>query len=258
MRFNDYILLIKIKIKINPRSLKNLENICEVLYKLHPSVLDYLVDMQRRLGSVLGWNDLKNLTFEKRELLTSFTTCKNDDNDNDDKQEDNFCCNHDKYSSLIFEDLLKTKDLTQLTEEDKDELIFEDLLKTKDLTQLTEEDKDELIYSTKKDELRGYKYRLLRKYIQLDTDEYIPIKIYVEVEDPVIGRKVRELVRALETTGAPEQFYLNKIEIDEKAYFAEGYGLTMNEEQRKKSDKLFWGEDVEGLKALLEKEKLYP
>ena len=235
------------KIEINPRSLKNLENICEVLYKLHPSVLDYLVDMQRRLGSVLGWNDLKNLTFEKRELLTSFTTCKNDDNDNDDKQEDNFCCNHDKYSSLIFEDLLKTKDLTQLTEEDKDELIFEDLLKTKDLTQLTEEDKDELIfedllktkdltqlteedkdeliYSTKKDELRGYKYRLLRKYIQLDTDEYIPIKIYVEVEDPVIGRKVRELVRALETTGAPEQFYLNKIEIDEKAYFAEGYGL---------------------------------
>ena len=229
------------KIEINPRSLKNLENICEVLYKLHPSVLDYLVDMQRRLGSVLGWNDLKNLTFEQRELLTSFTTCKNDDNDNDDndnddKQEDNFCCNHDKYSSLIFEDLLKTKDLTQLTEEDK----------------------DELIYSTKKDELRGYKYSLLRKYIQLDTDEYIPIKIYVEVEDPVIGRKVRELVRALETTGAPEQFYLNKIEIDENAYFAEGYGLTMNEEQRKKSDKLFWGEDVEGLEALLEKEKLYP
>ena len=236
-----HILLIKMKIEINPRSLKNLENICEVLYKLHPSVLDYLVDMQRRLGSVLDWNDLKNLTFEQRELLTSFTTCKNDDNDNDDndnddKQEDNFCCNHDKYSSLIFEDLLKTKDLTQLTEEDK----------------------DELIYSTKKDELRGYKYSLLRKYIQLDTDEYIPMKIYVEVEDPVIGRKVRELVRALETTGAPEQFYLNKIEIDENAYFAEGYGLTMNEEERKKSDKLFWGEDVEGLEALLEKEKLYP
>ena len=236
-----HILLIKMKIEINPRSLKNLENICEVLYKLHPSVLDYLVDMQRRLGSVLDWNDLKNLTFEQRELLTSFTTCKNDDNDNDDndnddKQEDNFCCNHDKYSSLIFEDLLKTKDLTQLTEEDK----------------------NELIYSTKKDELRGYKYSLLRKYIQLDTDEYIPMKIYVEVEDPVIGRKVRELVRALETTGAPEQFYLNKIEIDENAYFAEGYGLTMNEEERKKSDKLFWGEDVEGLEALLEKEKLYP
>ena len=236
-----HILLIKMKIEINPRSLKNLENICEVLYKLHPSVLDYLVDMQRRLGSVLDWNDLKNLTFEQRELLTSFTTCKNDDNDNDDndnddKQEDNFCCNHDKYSSLIFEDLLKTKDLTQLTEEDK----------------------DELIYSTKKDELRGYKYSLLRKYIQLDTDEYIPMKIYVEVEDPVIGRKVRELVRALETTGAPEQFYLNKIEIDENAYFAEGYALTMNEEERKKSDKLFWGEDVEGLEALLEKEKLYP
>ena len=31
------------RIEINPRSLLNLENICEVLYKLHPSVLDYLV-----------------------------------------------------------------------------------------------------------------------------------------------------------------------------------------------------------------------
>ena len=78
------------------------------------------------------------------------------------------------------------------------------------------------------------------------------------MEDPVIGRKVRELVRALETTGAPEQFYLNKIEIDEKAYFAEGYGLTMNEEQRKQRDDFFWGENVEGLEELLRKEKLFP
>ena len=29
--------------------------------------------------------------------------------------------------------------------------------------------------------------------------------------------------------------------MDEYAYFAEGYGLTMNEEQRKKLDKFFWG-----------------
>ena len=30
-------------IEINPRSLLNLENICEVLYKLHPYVLDELL-----------------------------------------------------------------------------------------------------------------------------------------------------------------------------------------------------------------------
>ena len=46
--------------------------------------------------------------------------------------------------------------------------------------------------------------------------------------------------------------------MDEYAYFAEGYGLTMNEEQEKKFDKFFWSEDVEGLKKLLRKEKLYP
>ena len=79
----------------------------------------------------------------------------------------------------------------------------------------------------------------LRKYIQLNTDEYIPMKIFVEIEDPVIGRKVRELVRALEKTRAPEQVSLNKEELDEDAYFAEGYNLTMNEEQKKKLDDFF-------------------
>ena len=49
------------KIEINPRSLLKLEHICEVLYKLHPIVLDHLVEMERSLGSVLGFIDLDNL-----------------------------------------------------------------------------------------------------------------------------------------------------------------------------------------------------
>ena len=109
-----------------------------------------------------------------------------------------------------------------------------------------------------KEHENGCRFHNLRKYIQLDTDEYIPMKIYVEVEDPVIGKKVKELVEALEKTRAPEQFYLHKKEEDEDAYFAEGYGLTMNEEQKKQRDDFFWGEDVEGLERLLRKEKLYP
>ena len=84
------------------------------------------------------------------------------------------------------------------------------------------------------------------------------MKIYVEVEDPVIGKKVKELVEALEKTRAPEQFYLHKKEVDEDAYFAEGYGLTMNEEQVKQRDDFFWGEDVEGLEKRLREKKLYP
>ena len=47
-------------IQINPRSLLNLQHICEVLYKLHPSVLNYLVEMERSLGDILGFIDLKN------------------------------------------------------------------------------------------------------------------------------------------------------------------------------------------------------
>ena len=59
------------RIEINPRSLLNLEHICEVLYKLHPSVLDYLVNMERSLGKILGLIDLDNLSLEEREFLAN-------------------------------------------------------------------------------------------------------------------------------------------------------------------------------------------
>ena len=193
------------RIEINPRSLLNLENICEVLYKLHPSVLDDLVEMERSLGSIVGTIDLDNLSLEEREFLSRKY------------QED--------YSS------------ESITQDENEEF------KNKYFNEEYE---------------NACRFHELRKYIQLDTDEYIPMKIYVEVEDPVIGKKVRELVEALEKTRAPEQFYLNKKEMDEYAYFAEGYGLTMNEEQKRQSDDFFDGEDVEGLKELLKKEKLYP
>ena len=193
------------RIEINPRSLLNLEHICEVLYKLHPSVLDDLVETERSLGSILGTIDLDNLSLEEREFLSR------------NYQED--------YSS------------ESITQDENEEF------KNKYFNEEYE---------------NACRFHELRKYIQLDTDEYIPMKIYVEVEDPVIGKKVRELVRALEKTRAPEQFYLNKKEMDEYAYFAEGYGLTMNEEQKRQSDDFFDGEDVEGLEELLRKENLYP
>ena len=218
------------RIEINPTSLLNLENICEVLYKLHPSVLDVLIEMERSLGKVLGFIDVNNLSLEEREFIANNYVVKD-------------------YSSPMKE---KEKEKELLSKS------FEELIKKKDLTLLTEEDKMELVNAPKEDKCRSIIFHDLRKYIQLDTDEYIPIKISVEVEDPVIGKKVCELVRALEKTRAPEQFYFNKKEMDEYAYFAEAYGLKMNEDQEKKLDKFFWSEDVEGLKELLRKEKLYP
>ena len=202
------------KIEINPRSLLNLEHICEVLYKLHPSVLDELVDMERSLGEILGANDTNNLSLEQRELtinnINSFSEIVSDDNTEDDGDYD--------FKKII--DILHG-------DWDYNGNIF--------------------------------LFNRLLKYLQLDTYEYIPIKINVEVEDSVIGKKVRELVRALESTSAPEQFYLNKREMDYHAYFAEGYNnLTMTEEQQKKKDDLFSKKDPEELKKLLIKEKLYP
>ena len=188
------------QIQINPRSLLNLEHICEVLYKLHPYVLDYLVKMERSLGNILGTIDLSNLSEEKRNFLAN---------------------------------IVKEVDFSKETDEP-----------------------EELM--NKKEHENSCRFHELRKYIQLDTDEYIPMKIYVEVEDPVIGRKVKELVEALEKTRAPEQFYLNKKELDEDAYFAEGYNLTMNDEQKKQRDDFIDGKDVEGLLSLLDSKKLYP
>ena len=193
------------RIEINPRSLLNLENICEVLYKLHPSVLDDLVEMERSLGSILGTIDLDNLSLEEREFL-----------------------------SRNYQEDCSSESITQDENEEFKNKYFNEEYEN------------------------ACRFHELRKYIQLDTDEYIPMKIYVEVEDPVIGKKVRELVEALEKTKAPEQFYLNKKEMDEYAYFAEGYGLTMNEEQKIQSDNFFDCEDVEGLEELLRKENLYP
>ena len=205
------------RIEINPRSLLNLEQICEILYKLHPSVLDELVGMQRSLGCILGSNDMDNLSFEQREKLTELKSVEEDDN------------------KKFHED--------KKLEEDREDDDFKKMINI--LHGDGDYAKDIFVFN-----------RLL-KYLQLDTYEYIPIKISVEVEDPIIGKKVRELIQALEKTKAPEQFYLNKREIDYYAYFAEGYGLKMNEDQKKEKDKLFSKNDPEELKKLLIKEKLY-
>ena len=194
------------RIEINPRSLLNLENICEVLYKLHPSVLHKLVELERSFGSILGLIDLDNLSMDERNFLANLNEV----------------------------DLSKNK----VNEESMDE--------------------DDLSEYNVNHNLSEYIFFNLKKYLKLDTDEYIPMKIYVEVEDPILGRKVKELVEALEKTRAPEQFYFCKREEDESAYFAEGYGVTMNEEQRKQRDDFFYGGDVKSLKKLLRKEKLYP
>ena len=215
------------RIEINPRSLLNLENICEVLYKLHPSVLDYLVEMERSLGKILGFIDLNNTSLEEREFLS------------------NICQKEDYSSEPVLQDV-------KFTRQYFDNPINKILTEENSISQLLEHIKD------LKDDKNSREFNRLRKYLQLDTDEYIPMKIYVEVEDPIIGKKIKELVRALEKTRSPEQFYFNKKELDEHAYFAEGYDFRMNKEQRKKYDDLYDDDDVEAFKELLIKEKLYP
>ena len=222
----------KMLIEINPTSLNNLKNICEVLYKLHPYVLDRLIQMERIMGNVLGTIDLTNMSLEEREFLTR--SYEEEEPVSIETMEDD----EPVYNYIVkyVEEDIKTKEINETN--DKSELL-------KKIQELKEDN-------------NARKFDNLRTYIQLDTYEYIPIKISVEVEDPVIGRKVKELVKALEKTRAPEQFYYNKKEMDEDAYFAEGYGLKMNEEQKKRLNDFLDRKDAKDLEILLREENLYP
>ena len=239
------------QIQINPRSLLNLENICEVLYKLHPSVLNELVEMERSLGKLLGFIDLNNVSLEEREFLANNAKKVDFSKEPEKPEKPELPKTQEEFDKMLESKGVK---VTKVTFDNKNDVV--DFLKKFNETN----EKSNLLSTIQemKENKNSDCFHKLRKYIQLDTDEYIPVKIYVEVEDPVIGKKVKELVAALEKTRAPEQFYLHKKEVDEDAYFAEGYGLTMNDEQKKQRDDFFWGEDVEGLKRLLKKGKLYP
>ena len=130
-------------IEIKPRSLLNLQNICEVLYKLHPSVLNDLIEMERSLGEILGTIDLDNASLEEREFLAN---------------------------------IAKEVDYSKEPEE-----------KIKELNDNDKESKE------LKEYIKNMRFYDLKNYIQIDTDEYIPMKIYVEVEDPIIGKKSKRI-----------------------------------------------------------------
>ena len=211
------------RIEINPRSLINLKDICQVLYKLHPSVLDDLVEMERSLGGILGTIDLDHVSLEEREFLAN--NAKEVDFSKEPVKTEKPKTQEEFYKMLEF----KGVKVHKVSFDNKNDAI--DFLERFNETN----EKSKLLRTIRelKEHENGCRFHELRKYLKLDTDEYIPMKIYVEVEDPIIGKKVKELVEALENTRAPEQFSLHKKEVDEDAYFAEGYGLTMNEEQKK-------------------------
>ena len=213
------------RIEVNPNSLFKLEGICEVLYKLHPYVLDYLLDMERTLGPIFGGiMDVNNMTLDQREILTNI--------------------------------IPKVDFSTEKVE------VYKDPDRIYILRDYDEKDEKSLLLKVIKKFQKEYyddRFRHLRKYIQLSTDDYIPMKLYVEVEDNIIGKKVKKLVEALQNHEYLDEFTLNKKELDEDAYFAGQYNdFELSEEARKQRDDFLDKKDEDGLRELLKKEKLYP
>ena len=209
------------KIEIKPYSFDNLKDICKVLYQLHPTVLDYLLNIGRRLDSIMGVINLNQPTMEQREFLAS-------------GQID---------SIVTIEPKVEQKKYLHSS--------LEDLCNS--LGDFLNDFEKCILCNVKYDEDDFYKYK---KLLRRNNDEYIPIKINIEIDDPVTGRKLRELVSILERTKTPEQYYWGKEEKDIEAYFAEGYGLTMNEEQKKIMEDFYDKKDGKYTLKLLLKEKI--
>ena len=164
-------------IEINPRSLLNLENICEVLYKLHPSVLNDLIEMERSLGKLLGTIDLDNLSLEEREFLAN--NAKEVDFSKEPVKTE------EPKTQEEFDKMLESNGVkvTNIKFDNKNDVI--DFLERFNETN----EKSKLLSTIRemKEDKNSRRFHKLRRYIQLDTYEYIHMKIYVEVEDPVIG-----------------------------------------------------------------------
>lgn len=192
------------KIQVEPRNLQTLEVICEILYKLHPTVLNNLLDLEKTLGPVLGFHFNKDdLNSEQRDILERtfehrFLTNESEENESEENEQESEEANNMEFDELI-------------------------------------------------------------KYIKLDTDEYIPIKFYVEVEDhPSVGKKVKKLIEILERSKGQGEFSNMRREEDCHAYFGESYtSEKLSRKKQRKRDKLFLIKDVDELKKLLIKEKLY-
>ena len=161
------------RIEINPRSLLNLENICEVLYKLHPSVLDYLVEMERSLGDVLGFIDFNNLSLKEREFLSNFYQ------EEDYSSEPN---SQDKGVKVTSQSFDNKEDMIKFVNEYKSNNPNVKILNEVDEdVDDNEEFKSQLNKFKNKyfneNQLNSEHFHNLRKYLQLDTNEYINMQI---------------------------------------------------------------------------------
>ena len=177
------------RIEIKPTTLKNLEHTCHVLYQLHPTVLDFVLENYRNFDSVLGdYGDLSDITFEQREFL-----------------------------SKMFDPEKPRMEPIKVKQGNR---AFHDL----------------------------------RQYLRPESDNFIPIRFYIEVDDPIYRRKIKEVIEALKTGNSPEEIVMDKNEKDQIAFFAEGYGIKMTEEQEELEDKFMNEEDHIKLEKLLKKE----
>ena len=99
------------------------------------------------------------------------------------------------------------------------------------------------------DKIENFIYLL--QFLYCKTNEYIPIKFYIEVDDLEKGKKIKELIRVMEISKIPEIYYDNKREVDYEACFSKGYNYSLTKNRQRKLINFFRKFDFETLNKIL-------
>ena len=102
-------------------------------------------------------------------------------------------------------------------------------------------DEEELEYDAYQEKTQDMidSFNYLLKFLQINTSEYIPIKFYIEVEDIEIGKKLQALIRVMEISKDPENYYDEKREVDYYACFSKGYNYSLTSNRNRKMYNFF-------------------
>ena len=87
------------------------------------------------------------------------------------------------------------------------------------------------------DKIESFNYYL--QFFYCKTNEYIPIKFYIEVDDLEKVKKIKDLIRVMEISKDPENYYDSKREVDYEACFSKGYKYSLTNNGRNKMMNLF-------------------
>ena len=111
------------KINLKIKSVRYAKYVAEFLYKLHPVVLKEQLDVKKSFGKVLGFNDLNNLDYDKREQFAKLNDLSNKDNEVRERSIDDLFLNSDEVTEEIEQNIKYNKYLNEISNSQRKDFI---------------------------------------------------------------------------------------------------------------------------------------